>query len=405
MNMTENETTKRRINSVDLLRGLVMVIMLLDHTREFVHAGAFVYSPTDLSKTTVALFFTRWITHLCAPTFVFLAGTSIYLQRLRGKSTSELSRFLLTRGLWLIVLEFTVVRLALFFDLDYSLLGVAEVIWIFGVCMMVLAGLVYLPRAVVGVAGIAIVALHNLLDPVRVAVPADALPDLWQSMWMLLHQPGMVPLFGGVTKVFVAYTIVPWVGVMAAGYWLGSVYAWEPERRRRFLFWLGAAVTVLFVLLRLVNVYGDPSPWSTQPNPVFTVLSFLNTTKYPASLLFLLMTLGPALLILAAVDNVKDDRPISKVLITFGRVPLFYFVLQMFVAHAFGVVLGYLAGFDVGFLFTNFPFGGEPAPAGFGFPLWVVYAAWISGLLILYPLCARYAGVKRRNRHWVLSYL
>ena len=405
MNMTENEITKQRINSVDLLRGLVMVIMLLDHTREFVHADAFVASPTDLSKTSVALFFTRWITHLCAPTFVFLAGTSIYLQKLRGKSAAELSRFLFTRGLWLIVLEFTVVRLALFFDLDYSLLGLAEVIWIFGVSMVVLAGLVYFPAAVVGTLGVAMVALHNLLDGVRVTVPAGASPDLWQSVWMFLHQPGMVTLLGGMTKVFVAYPIVPWVGVMAAGYWLGTVYAWESDRRRRFLFWLGGAVTVLFVLLRFVNVYGDPAPWSTQPNPVFTFLSFLNTTKYPASLLFLLMTLGPALLILAAVDGVRDERPVSKVLITFGRVPLFYFVLQMFVAHAFGVVLGYLAGMDVGFLFTNFPFGGESAPAGFGFRLWVVYAAWVAGLLILYPLCAWYAGVKRRSRHWLLSYL
>lgn len=405
MNMTENEIAKQRINSVDLLRGLVMVIMLLDHTREFVHAGAFVFSPTDLSKTSVALFFTRWITHLCAPTFVFLAGTSIYLQRLRGKTAAELSRFLFTRGIWLIVLEFTVVRLALFFDLDYSLLGLAEVIWIFGVSMVVMAGLVYLPASVVGTLGVAMVALHNLLDGVGVTVPANASPDFWQSVWMFLHQPGMVPLFGGVTKVFVAYPIIPWVGVMAAGYWLGTVYAWEAERRRRFLYSLGAAVTVLFVLLRFVNVYGDPAPWSTQSNPVFTFLSFLNTTKYPASLLFLLMTLGPALLILAAVDGAKGEGPVSRILITFGRVPLFYFVLQMFVTHAFGVVLGYLAGMDVGFLFTNFPFGGEPAPAGFGFPLLVVYAAWFVGLLMLYPLCAWFSGVKRRNRHWALSYL
>ena len=303
--MTKTDRTIReRISSVDLLRGLVMVIMLLDHTREFVHADAFVFSPTDLSKTNVALFFTRWITHLCAPTFVFLAGTSIYLQRLRGKSQSELARFLVTRGLWLIVLEFTVVRLAVFFNLDYSFFGVAEVIWVFGVSMIVMAAIIYLPVWAAGAIGVAMIALHNLFDGVTVS-PATSMAgtpplDAWQTIWLFLHQPGFVPLLDGASKLFVAYPLMPWVGVMAAGYALGAVYARESQRRRKTLYILGGAAIVLFVVIRAVNVYGDPSPWSVQASPVFTVLSFLNTTKYPASFLFLLMTLGPALLILAA---------------------------------------------------------------------------------------------------------
>ena len=405
-----DRTIRERISSVDLLRGLVMVIMLLDHTREFVHADAFVFSPTDLSKTNVALFFTRWITHLCAPTFVFLAGTSIYLQRLRGKSPSELARFLVTRGLWLIVLEFTVVRLAVFFNLDYSFFGVAEVIWVFGVSMIVMAAIIYLPVWAAGAIGVAMIALHNLFDGVTVS-PATAMAgtpplDAWQTIWLFLHQPGFVPLLDGASKLFVAYPLMPWVGVMAAGYALGAVYARESQRRRKTLYILGGAAIVLFVVIRAVNVYGDPSPWSVQASPVFTVLSFLNTTKYPASFLFLLMTLGPALLILAATDRVNGENLIARILIVYGRVPLFYFILQMFVAHAFGVVLGVLAGWDVGFLFTNFPFAADvKAPQGFGFPLWIVYVAWIAGVVLLYPVCVWYGDLKRQRKHWVFSYL
>jgi uncharacterized membrane protein len=401
-------TTRRRIDSVDLLRGLVMVIMLLDHTREYVHADAFRFSPTDLSKTSVPLFFTRWITHLCAPTFVFLAGTSVYLQLTRGKSRAELSKFLLTRGLWLIVLEFTVVRFAILFNADYSFLGLAEVIWVFGVSMIALAALLFLPVRVVAAIGIAMIALHNLLDAVTVP-PATAMagtpaPGAPQKLWLFLHQPGFVPLFHGV-KLFVAYPLVPWVGVMAAGYALGAVYGWEAERRRRFLSKLGLVLLGLFVLVRAVNIYGDPQPWAAQPSAIFTVLSFLNTTKYPASLLFLLMTLGPALLILARTDGAPKRGLLSRILITFGRVPLFYFVLQMFVAHGFGVVLNYLAGKSVGYFFLNFPASVTAAPPDAGFRLWVVYAAWLGGVALLYPLCLWYGKVKQHGRGFPFSYL
>ncbi|MGI8786902.1 MAG: DUF1624 domain-containing protein [Pyrinomonadaceae bacterium] len=402
------EKIYRRIDSVDFLRGLVMVIMLLDHTREYVHADAFRFNPTDLSKTNVLLFFTRWITHLCAPTFVFLAGTSIYLQSLRGKSRAELSKFLLTRGLWLIVLEFTVVRFAIFFNVDYSFLGMAEVIWVFGVSMIFLAALIFLPVRVVAVIGIAMITLHNTLDgigvPPAVSMAGTSAPDVMQKLWLILHQPGFVPVFGNV-KLFVAYPLIPWIGVMAAGYALGVVYAWESARRKRFLLRLGFALTLLFIALRAINIYGDPQTWASQSNFTFTVLSFLNTTKYPPSLLFLLMTLGPALLILAWMDNLQKGNFLSRIFITFGRVPLFYFVLQMFVAHIFGVLLNLLAGKSVGYFFLNFPASATAAPSDAGFALWVVYAAWFLGLVLLYPLCRWYGKIKQNHRGFPFSYL
>ncbi|HEX8263922.1 MAG TPA: heparan-alpha-glucosaminide N-acetyltransferase domain-containing protein [Pyrinomonadaceae bacterium] len=411
------EKIYRRIDSVDFLRGLVMVIMLIDHTREYVHADAFRFTPTDLTKTNVALFFTRWITHFCAPTFVFLAGTSIYLQKMRGKSTAELSKFLLTRGLWLIVLEFTVVRFSLFFNFDYSFFGLAEVIWIFGVSMIVLAALIRLPARVVAALGIAAIALHNLLDrftvPPAISMAGMPAPDALQKLWMFLHQPGFVPLAPDV-KMFVAYPLIPWVGVMAAGYALGVVYTWEAERRRKFLLKLGLILTALFVMIRATNLYGDPEIWTAQPSPLFTVLSFLNTTKYPASLLFLLMTIGPALMILSLTDKINapnapneqgENNFLSRILITFGRVPLFYFILQMFVAHLFGILLSLLVGKSIGFYFLNFPNSSTDAPPNAGFPLWVVYATWLAGLIVLYPLCRWYGKIKQGRRGFPFSYL
>jgi uncharacterized membrane protein len=405
-----SENLTKRVVSVDLLRGLVMIIMLLDHTREYVNAEAFLFSPTDLTKTTTALFFTRWITHFCAPTFVFLAGVSIYLQKLRGKSTGELSRFLLTRGIWLVVVEFTLVRFAVFFDFDYSFLGLAEVIWIFGISMILMAAIVRFPISVAAIFGLVLIFSHNLLDGFAIspAMSMAGTPPIsaWQSVWIFLHQPGFVPIAGGVTKIFVAYPLIPWVGVMSAGYALGAVFSWEADRRRKFLLSLGIAAVALFVLLRYLNFYGDPAPWQHQDSAWFTVLSFLNTTKYPVSLLFLLMTLGPSLIFLALSEGAEETGLASRIVLTFGRVPLFYFILQMVVAHLAGVVLGYFAGFDVGFWFTNYPFADNiKAPPGFGFSLPTTYAAWIVGLILLYPLCRWYGNVKRKSGHWLFSYM
>jgi uncharacterized membrane protein len=386
-----------------------MVIMLLDHTREYVHAEATRFSPTDLTQTNVLLFLTRWITHFCAPVFVFLAGTSIYLQQIRGKTHAELSQFLITRGLWLIVLEFTLVRFTILFNIDYSFLGLAEVIWVTGVSMIVLAAWLYLPIRVTAILGIGIIGLHNLLDgisvPTTTAMAGTPPPDALQKIWLILHQPGFVPLFHNDFRIFVAYPLIPWIGVMAAGYAVGAVYTWESERRRKWLLQLGLALILLFIVIRATNLYGDPQVWRTQSSIVFTVLSFLNVTKYPVSLLFLVMTLGPALMILAWTDGIQKNNGLSRMLITFGRVPLFYFVLQMIVAHGLGVLLGYVAGKSIGYLFLNFPDSSSNAPPGAGFGLGVVYAAWVAGLLILYPLSLWYGKIKQRHGGLPFSYL
>ena len=412
-----------RIDSIDLLRGIVMVIMMLDHTRDFVHRDILQgFDPTDLSRTNVALFFTRWITHFCAPVFVFLAGTSAYLQFARGKTKRELSRFLLTRGLWLIVLEVTVIRLVVTFNVDYRFLGMLQVIWVLGVSMIVLAALIHLPLRVTGIFGVAMIALHNLLDGIRVQGwqgPQSSVPSAKAKIWILLHQAfeGFPVLwFFPSPVVFVVYPLIPWVGVMAAGYAFGAVYQWDVKRRRRLLLVLGSIATVLFVILRLVNIYGDPSPWARQSTTVFTFLSFLNTTKYPPSLLFLLMTLGPALLMLAWCES-KDAGDVSAAserrsllgrlrgaLVTFGRVPLFFYVLQWFTAHVISVALHFVAGKPVGWMFGSAAFITGPPP-GVGFSLWVVYVCWIAGILLLYPVCKWFAGVKARRRDWWLSYL
>ena len=400
---------KQRIYSVDLLRGIVMMIMMLDHVREFVHAGAMQSDPTDPATTTVAVFFTRWITHYCAPTFVFLAGTSIYLQKLNGKTNAELSRFLWTRGLWLIFLEFTLVRTLIVFNLDYTFFGMAQVIWVIGVSMVVMAALIYLPVAVTGAIGVVMIVFHNLLDPLSIS-PATAFAGappatLSQSIWIVLHQPGVIHPFGPSSQGLFVYPIIPWVGVMAAGYAFGTLYGWGGERRRRVLLSLGLAITALFIVIRLINVYGDPSPWKYQETSVATVLSFLNTTKYPPSLLYLLMTLGPAILVLALTDKIDGKAVWQRVCITFGRVPMFYYLLQWAFAHTSAVLFGYFAGVDVHYLFKSILEMGQFAPPGHGFSLAVTYADWIAGLIILYPLCHWYGNFKRRSGHWLLSYL
>lgn len=389
---------RTRIDSVDMLRGAVMVLMLLDHTREFVHRDAPLFDAVNLQRTTVALFLTRWVTHFCAPVFVFLAGAGAALQLARGRSRRELSRFLLTRGAWLVALEFTVIRLGVAFDLDYRAFpGMLQVIWAIGVGMMVLAALIHLRTRWIAAIGVAIVALHNLADPLNVPRPD---PNAAQSIWMVLHQPGLIHVLG--MPLLVLYPLLPWLGVMLCGFCVGHVYAWEPARRRRLLVWLGAGMVAAFVALRLTNVYGNPFPWAVQKNAVFTVLSFVNTAKYPPSLLFVLMTLGPALLVLARVETARRG-PVGRALVTFGRVPLFFYLLQWFVAHGIGLLLSLAAGKPTSHLF-GIPAGTPPQP-GAGFGLGVTYLCWAAGIAILYPLCRWFAGVKQRRDDWWLSYL
>jgi uncharacterized membrane protein len=394
-----------RVNAVDLLRGIVMVIMLLDHTREFSHREFLNFDPFDFAKTNTILFFTRWVTNFCAPVFVFLAGTSAYLQMMRGKSKAELSRFLLTRGLWLIVLELTLIRVLVWFNLDFHFLFMLQVIWVIGVGMILLAGLLYLPMRYVALGSIALIALHNLLDGIRVQgfpAPGQPLPGGWDTLWMLLHQQGMVYL---TPKVYglILYPLIPWVAVLTAGYCFGVVYQWEPERRRRFLIRLGVAMLAGFVLLRALNVYGDPSRWRGQKNAWFTVLSFLNVSKYPPSLLFLLLTLGVAILALPWLE--QRHGFLARIMITFGRVPLLFYLGQWFSAHGLAVLAGYLVGQPVGWLFGTMLEQPRPNPGNLGFSLWVVYVFWLIGLLLLYPVCRWFAALKQRRRDWWLSYL
>lgn len=402
-----NVTTKR-LNSVDLLRGLVMVIMLLDHTREFFHSDVLTFDPTDLSKTNVVLFFTRWVTHFCAPVFVFLAGTGAFLQTLRGKSKSELSKFLITRGLWLVLLELTVIRVVVWFNLDFHFAFMLQVIWVIGVSMIILAASIRLPLRIIAIASLTMILFHNLLDKVAVMPrrdPVTSASPFWPSLWMVFHQPGPVFL-GQKFHGLVLYPLIPWIGVLAAGYTFGAVYQLEADRRRKILYKLGAALLGAFVLLRAINVYGDPRQWTVQNNPVFTVLSFLNVSKYPPSLLFLLLTIGAAMLALPWFERL-GNRPcrLSRIFITFGRVPLFFYVGQWITAHGLAVLVGYLAGQPIGWLFTGFLDRPSPNPGNLGFKLWVVYVFWFVGLLLLYPLCRWFADVKRRRNDWWLSYL
>jgi uncharacterized membrane protein len=386
-----------------------MVIMMLDHTRDFVHNAAQQFDPTDLSRTNVALFFTRWITHFCAPVFVFLAGTGAYLQYSRGKSKAELSRFLLTRGIWLVVLEVTLVRLGITYSFDVRMFGFLQVIWVIGVSMIVLAALIYLPVKVVGAFGLVMIALHNLLDGFRVTGwhgPNSPIPGVGARVWMLLHQAfEAFPIYGFPSPVvIVVYPLIPWVGVMAAGYFFGTLYDLDAQRRRRLLLIIGGTATALFVFLRAINVYGDPSEWSTQKNAVFTLMSFINTAKYPPSLLFLLMTLGPSILALALFERGTGGGWLREFFVTFGRVPLFFYLLQWPAAHTISLLLHLAFHKPTQWLFQT-PIDWSGATPDMGFNLVVVYLCWIGGVLLLYPLCKWFAGVKQRRKDWWLSYL
>jgi uncharacterized membrane protein len=388
---TEAVTSQRvRIESIDVVRGFIMILMALDHTRDFF--GVPGVNPTNLAQATAPLFFTRWITHFCAPVFFLLTGTGAYLS-LRKKSKRELSRFLFTRGLWLIFLEVVVTRcFGWQFNFDYHV-TMLIVLWALGWAMIVLSVLVYLPAPVVTAFGVVMIAGHNLLDSVQSSNP----------LWSILHSPNIILNVPG-HVVRVPYTLIPWVGVTAAGYGLGQIYSWPPERRRAFLLPLSIALTAAFVVLRAINRYGDPGRWATQKSATFTMLSFLNTTKYPPSLLYLLMTLGPALLFLWAVDS-RTPRWLRPAL-TVGKVPMFYYLLHIPLIHLIAVAVCYARYGQVHWMFESPSLGQFPItpPPGWGYSLPIVYLMWICVVLALYPLCYWFADLKqRRNDAW-LSY-
>ncbi len=390
-----------RVAAVDILRGLAMVMMVLDHTRDFAHADSLLFDPTDLEQADAPMFLTRWITHFVAPIFVLLAGASARLQVLAGRSRGEIARFLVIRGLWLIVLELTVVRVGIWFNADPAFLGMFQVIWVLGVSMVVLAGLVFLPDLAIAGVGLAVIAGHNLLDRF------EAAPDE-QLLWAILHQRDNIAVFSETgPDLFVLYPLIPWIGVIAVGYVLGRLYGWDGSRRRRLLLGLGVATTLAWVALRALNDYGDPRPWQTYPDTLTTVLSFLNAEKYPPSLDFLAMTLGPALLLLAALDRAGSSgslRAPARWLAVLGGVPLFFYLLQWYVAHGLSVLAEAVAGQDIAWHFMTPPERFFNIPPDAGFPLPVVYLLWVTGIAILYPLSARYRCIRAR-RGGVLRYL
>jgi len=386
-----------RIASIDWVRGLIMIIMAIDHTRDFFHADAQVYDPTSLSRTTPILFFTRWITHFCAPGFMFLSGMSACLVGKR-KTKKELSLFLLKRGLWVVFLEFTAFHFGMYFNLFAPEVDFV-VFWALGISMIALAGLVYFSRNFILVFGLLMVAGHNLLDGISFT------PDtLGAFEWSLLHKPGFFTYKG--ISILVAYPVVPWIGVMALGYWLGGLYSNEVAagRRKKVLLRLGIILSLLFVLLRFINVYGDPSHWSYQSSPVFTLLSFLKTTKYPPSLLYLLMTLGPLIVLLSVTE--RSPGWLGRRISVYGRVPLFYFLAHIYLLHLIALAATNFCGHKWTDMILDQVLGLDPKLKGYGFSLGVVYAVWAAVVLSLYPLCSRYDRYKRANKDkWWLSYL
>jgi uncharacterized membrane protein len=369
-----------RIVSIDILRGLVIALMALDHTRDFFSNDDF--NPRNVAEP--ALFLTRWATHFCAPTFVFLAGLSAYLYG-RGRTPAELRHFLLTRGAWLILIEFTVVSFAWTFEFRYPLDLFAGVIWVIGASMICLAALTFLPRATIAIVAIALIAGHNLLDGIQAEHFGAA-----SALWRILHDPSSIALGGG-NRVYALYALMPWAGVMAAGYAAGPIMTLEPDSRRRLLFRLGAAATLGFVLLRATNVYGDAAPWRIEATPLQTALSFINCEKYPPSLLFLMMTLGPALMLLAGLETARGR--IAHWLSTYGEVPFFFYVVHLYVIHGLAVAAGLMIA---GVLVLR-------PELSLGLP--VVYAIWLGVLLLLYPLCLWFAKVKARQGEWWWRYL
>jgi len=376
----------RRIEAVDLLRGIVMVLMALDHVRDFFGTRGF--DPTDLSKTTAPMFLTRWVTHFCASVFMLLAGTAAHLWRSGGgRSAADLSRFLATRGLWLVFLEVAFVRIAWWPAVVPRFIPL-QVIWALGASMIALALLVHLPQRVVGAVGAAMILGHDLLDSVH----ADTLGAL-RPAWLLLHEAGPIPV-GGSVVVYVAYPLVPWIGVMACGYALGPVVEQERATRRRQLATLGGALLVLFAVVRGIDAYGDPRPWAHQATFLRTVLSFLNCSKYPPSLDYLAMTLGPALLALAALD--RPLGPLSKPIAVFGKVPLFYYLCHLYLLRIGAIALdAALHGSPRPELLHNGVFS---LPRDYGYPLPIVYALWALAVVTLYPACVWFAALKARHR-------
>lgn len=381
-----------RVHSIDLLRGLVMIIMAIDHVRDYFHADAYLYDPTDLAKTTLPIFFTRFITHYCAPTFMLLSGTSACLVGMR-KGKMALTKFLFTRGLWLIFLELTVVNFGWFFDIHYQNTGFL-VIWALGMSMIALSLLIHLPKPAILAISLLMILGHNYYDNYH---PGNL-------FWNFLHEPTVFQWKG--MNVFALYPLIPWIGVMSLGYCLGSWYesGFNAEKRRKVLLWFGIGGTVLFIALRYTNWYGDSIQWSKQTHAGLTLMSFLSLSKYPPSLLYLLVTVGPALIFLSLTE--KNNGWISKKIQVIGRVPMFYYLVHIYLIHLTAMLAAELsAGHNWSDMLLTTWVSFEPKLKGFGFDLATMYLVWFGLIVVLYFLCKWYDGYKRSHKHWWLSYL
>ncbi|HET9386030.1 MAG TPA: heparan-alpha-glucosaminide N-acetyltransferase domain-containing protein [Gemmatimonadales bacterium] len=378
-------TIGSRVASIDLIRGAVMVLMAIDHVR--------VYAGVPAGGPTAGVFLTRWITHFVAPAFIFLAGTSAFFY---GRKHTDLSKFLFRRGVWLILLELTVIRIGWTFNFDFKNYMLAGVIWVIGWCMVIMAALVHMRPRNVGILGLAIILLHNAaMGPLMQLLP---LGETWKVLYTGFFDG---PLNG--TPLIVLYSIIPWIGVMAAGYGFGTVLTLAPARRNRLCLQIGLGAVALFLVLRGFNLYGDPRPWSATP-PMPAWISFLNTTKYPASLSFLLMTLGPTIALIPVLEGAGCRT--AGWLSVFGRVPFFYYLLHIPVIHALAVVVATIRTPEATWwLFTNHPMGNPPPPDGYTWSLGLLYLIWAIAVVLLYVPSRWYADLKARRQDWWLKYL
>ena len=385
----------KRIASIDIMRGIVMIIMALDHVRDMMHISSITQQPTDLATTTPVLFFTRWITHLCAPTFVFLSGTSAFISMINKDDIATSRKFLFTRGLWLVVLEFTVVNFGLWFDLHFNVF-LFDVIATIGYGFIVLALLIKLPAKTLAAIGIVIIFLHNLAP----LVPG-AETSLFKKILMPFFAPAAYPFGDG--KLFVmGYPPIPWLGIMLVGFACGKLFLMDKQKQKYFFLKTGLASIVLFIIIRSINIYGDSVAWSAQKNGLYTFLSFFNVTKYPPSLDFTLLFLGIMFIILSLLQNAENR--FTKIAAVYGKVPLFYFIVHFYIIHLLVFAMIFLQGFKTSDMVFGFNFGRPKS--GSGIPLGAIYLVWIGIVIIMYPLCKRYGEykLKHKEKMW-LRYL
>lgn len=392
----------QRIASIDILRGAVMILMAIDHVR--------VYSGLPAGGPTPGIFFTRWITHFCAPAFIFLAGTSIFFY---ARKHSDASRFLAMRGLWLILLELTILRLAWTFNFDFAHYEMAGVLWVIGVCMILMAALVKLPLPITGAIGIIIIAAHNVMDSHLFQIANNLNASKFSGLWKILYIgffAGPIQFGPNGPNLIVLYSIIPWIGVMATGYAFGKILTLEPSRRNRICLFIGLGAIALFLFLRGFNLYGDPRPWhrsvitANGRTSMPALLSFLNCNKYPASLNYLLMTLGPIIALIPLLENARG--PVARAITVFGRVPFFYYVLHIPLIHTLALIVSKIREGAVNpWLFANHPMGNPEPPDGYTWSLPLLYVVWAITIVILYPACRWFANIKAKRTDPWLKYL